>query len=229
MDHGGARVQTTAWTRWTSDGDDVFAAPSWPAPGAARRRRLAGGELRQQRRFLLLSPPFRPRGGGVRLIHHFDLVPDSPGVGPDGAVIEAVLGDGTVVPLEPVDRYPGFVPSDGVTSLAGRGAFVDAGDLDDDDRPLWSVDDFDLSGFPDEDLRLRFRLVSDPAWRGRGWFLHSLTRTGAPVSQRPVLNEDAGTWSFPGWMDTAQTAGATAAVQTRRTVEDPWTDSPVAR
>jgi hypothetical protein len=110
----------------------------------------------------------------LRLLHHVDLHAWEHGAGADGAVVEALLSDGTVVPLEPAAGYGGRVDSETDTPLLGRAAFVGAGELAEDGTPRWRLDVFDLNVSSGGPLRLRFRLASDGAWRGRGWLIAEL-------------------------------------------------------
>jgi M6 family metalloprotease-like protein len=129
---------------------------------------------------VLLSPRLVNDGRLLRLLHHLDLHAWEHAVGDDGAVIEALLPDGTVFPLAPVHGYDGRVSVEGDNVLLGRAAFTGAGELDPTGAPVFRIDLIDLGTVPSSSLQLRFRLASDGAWRGRGWLIAELAAVTDP-------------------------------------------------
>ena len=139
----------------------------------------------------LASPPLRTGGMALRLVHALDADLREPGIGSDGAVVEAMGADGVIRTLTPLDGYGGRVARDVDNPLLGRPAFVGPGELDAAAAPLWKVDLFPL---PDVDggwSRLRLRFASDPLWRGRGWLVADI----ALVPAAELANPFRATWS----------------------------------
>lgn len=195
---------TTAWKRWLCEGGiapqdvHVLALTSttvvpadWPDVGYDN-----GADAS------LLSPPFQP-GAGFVLVHHLDTAETTGGADPDGAVVEAILADGSAIPLVPVLGYPDCIAGWSSGALRTREAFVGEGELDPDNRPYWDVATFETSDLPPGDLRLRFRFASDSLWRGRGWFLRSITPVADPDAFRlEQIDGPDGVWQ-PHWPDSA--------------------------
>ncbi|MBA4377329.1 MAG: hypothetical protein C0395_01495 [Gemmatimonas sp.] len=134
---------------------------------------------------VLVSPPWRGEGRALRIVHALDAQLWSPGLGADGAVLEALAPDGTIVALVPAGGYPGAMARDVDNPLFGRPAFVGPGELLADDRPLWRADVIPLPAALADGARLRLRFASDPLWRGRGWLVADLALVPAEDAERP--------------------------------------------
>jgi M6 family metalloprotease-like protein len=134
---------------------------------------------------VLVSPPWRGAGRALRIIHALDAHMWSPGLGDDGAVLEALAPDGTIIALEPVGGYPGAIGRDVDNPLFGRPAFIGPGTLLSGDRPLWRADVVPLPDALADAGQLRLRFASDPLWRGRGWLIADLALVPAGDAEHP--------------------------------------------
>lgn len=119
----------------------------------------------------ILSPMFFKGEGALRVIHVLDAHTYEPEVGPDGALIQALMNDGEYHPLQPLGGYTGTIDSAVQNPLHGHEAFIGSSALLADVAPLWRVDVFPLGSSVPDWTRLKLRLGSDPLWRGRGWLI----------------------------------------------------------
>lgn len=138
---------------------------------------------------VLISPPWRGQGHALRLVHALDAQLWSPGLGADGAVLEAVGPDGSITELTPVGGYPGAIARDVDCPLFGRPAFIGPGELRAGDSPLWRADVVPLPAAVADGGRLRLRFASDPLWRGRGWLIGDLSLVPAADAEHPCRAE----------------------------------------
>ncbi len=173
----------TTWHLWGGD----LPSPVLACTDAAATSPAVWPEVTYQNgdEAILISPSWRGSGRALRVIHALDAQLWSPGLGADGAVLEAVALDGSIVALEPAGGYPGAIARDVDNPLFGRPAFIGPGTLLAGDSPLWRADVVPLPDALDDGGRLRLRFASDPLWRGRGWLIADLALVPAADAERP--------------------------------------------
>ncbi|MFH0778815.1 MAG: M6 family metalloprotease domain-containing protein [Candidatus Eisenbacteria bacterium] len=139
-----------------------------------------------------LRSPFLVSGAGSELTfrHWLDVENETSTLAWDGCFVEVSTNNVQWLPVEPVGGYPYTMDVKGNRDVAGRGCFSGR-------ERVWKDAVFDLSAYSGA-LWVRFRVVSDSASSGEGWYLddvHVSTR------HEPYTVSFGGATSSPGQVE----------------------------
>jgi M6 family metalloprotease-like protein len=196
---------TTTWHLWPGEGAlTADESPVLACTGTAYTTPASWPDARYSNEAdaALITPPLAAGTEAVLLVHALEAESIRPSTAQDGAVVELLQDDGTVVPLAPLDGYDGRVSAQALNALHDRDCFIGEDALGTGGPAAWRVD---LLPLPETGttLRLRLRLASDPLWRRRGWFVCRLQAVGLPGqgSAFPVTLSTGGDaricWTWP--------------------------------
>jgi M6 family metalloprotease-like protein len=202
IDHPAGDTATT-WHRWdaapwvSADGTPVLActgsvhntSAAWPAVAYGNRAHAT-----------LTSGPLGPAVSGVRLVHALETEMLTGATAMDGGVISWVGPDGSVIPAEPVDGWPGAISSQSLNPLHGQGALVRAALELEEGIPLWRTDIIPVPASGEGPWRLRLEFASNTLFRRRGWFVARIEPVFASPegSAFPIAWEEGLRWAWPG-------------------------------